>query len=122
LVFPDSRRRLVWRTVLWVYVGVFLLGIVRAASGADPGRTIGVLVFLIFLGVAGMASRDCVLGRAGKVRRRRPGAPRLRRRGATARSSPGQLHKAIVSQTNILLHIFADSSPPPGAGGRRRGK
>jgi uncharacterized protein (TIGR04222 family) len=55
LVFADSRRRLVWRTVLWVYVAVFLLGIVRAASGADLGQPIGDLDFLIFLAVAGIA-------------------------------------------------------------------
>jgi uncharacterized protein (TIGR04222 family) len=56
LVFPHSRRRLVWRTVLWVYVAVLLLGIVRAVNGTVLGRPpIGVLVFLIFLAVAGMA-------------------------------------------------------------------
>jgi uncharacterized protein (TIGR04222 family) len=74
LVFPDTRRRLVWRTVLWVYVVVFVLGIVRVASGADLGRPIGVLVFLIVLAVAGMAvaglrTRPCRKGEATKAGR-----------------------------------------------------
>jgi uncharacterized protein (TIGR04222 family) len=71
LVVPEARRLLVWRIVLWVYVAVFVLGIVRVASAADLGQPIGVLVFLAVAGtaIAGLRTRPSRKGETTKAGR-----------------------------------------------------